>query len=616
MIKQKNHTKTSRGEPKVYSYIRFSTPDQALGDSERRQLEAAQKFAKGQNMILDETMIDRGFSAHRGKHKRKGHLGRFIERIENEEIPKGSILVIENTDRLSREPIISALDTFTGILKKDVLIQTLFPSQLYTLDALNSGYIYQLIGQMQRAHDESQRKSERVRAARRNARKKAREENKILTKRVPAWLLIKNDTFDIVPGAKETIQLIFDLKLKGTGKNTIAKRLNEKAAWKPSNVWRTSYIQKILQNRAVLGEYQPYQWIVKGEGEQGKREPVGNPISDYYPRVINDETFFAVQEMMKENRYKGGRNGKASNLFVHLVKCPYCGGSMTFVYKGKPPKSGSYLVCDNGRTGRSCARHSIRYDEVEDIILKSCRDLKPEQVLPNPDEQSRLVESFRNRLRGLIAKQKENERQIDNYDNQIGRTDDPTRRDRYEAKAHQLEQQNKNLEEQIEVSERELHKAQNSLQSFEKWQKDMKSLQKMIKKVEIRERLRYHLREIIDRIDIFSDGLGKNDPPHKVQIVRFKTLLGSNRVKTISREKYEVFFSYVKEQCRESKVGRFLRIYFKSGSMIEIVPKGSIPYEVELWIDENGKINWRSSSSQIKALWNKFNSKESLGKIG
>jgi hypothetical protein len=57
------------------------------------------------------------------------------------------------------------------------------------------------------------------------------------------------------------------MKLEGMGKETIAKKLNGEAPWTPPSKernggatagWRGSYVQKILQNRAVIGEYQPY----------------------------------------------------------------------------------------------------------------------------------------------------------------------------------------------------------------------------------------------------------------------------------------------------------------------------------------------------------------------
>jgi len=46
-----NHPK-----PLAYSYIRFSTPDQMQGDSERRQLALAQAYCKKKGLELDDRL--------------------------------------------------------------------------------------------------------------------------------------------------------------------------------------------------------------------------------------------------------------------------------------------------------------------------------------------------------------------------------------------------------------------------------------------------------------------------------------------------------------------------------------------------------------------------------
>ena len=40
----------------AYSYIRFITPEQAKGDSLRRQIELREKYLAGKNLVLDETL--------------------------------------------------------------------------------------------------------------------------------------------------------------------------------------------------------------------------------------------------------------------------------------------------------------------------------------------------------------------------------------------------------------------------------------------------------------------------------------------------------------------------------------------------------------------------------
>ena len=51
-----SETTTPVKPAKAYSYLRFSTPEQLKGDSQRRQLEAARAYALEQGLELDESL--------------------------------------------------------------------------------------------------------------------------------------------------------------------------------------------------------------------------------------------------------------------------------------------------------------------------------------------------------------------------------------------------------------------------------------------------------------------------------------------------------------------------------------------------------------------------------
>src|SRR5262249_9515626 len=60
----------SEREPKAYSYTRFSTPEQAKGDSSTRQALAAQQWAEARGVELDAelTFRDEGVTAYDGSN--------------------------------------------------------------------------------------------------------------------------------------------------------------------------------------------------------------------------------------------------------------------------------------------------------------------------------------------------------------------------------------------------------------------------------------------------------------------------------------------------------------------------------------------------------------------
>lgn len=93
---------------KVYSYLRFSDPKQALGHSADRQLQYAKAWAAERGLILDESLSlkDEGLSAFHQRHVKQGALGVFLLAVDEGRIPAGSVLIVEGLDRLSRaEPI-------------------------------------------------------------------------------------------------------------------------------------------------------------------------------------------------------------------------------------------------------------------------------------------------------------------------------------------------------------------------------------------------------------------------------------------------------------------------------------------------------------------------------
>ncbi len=144
----------------------------------------------------------------------------------------------------------------SAILKKGITIQTFSPDDTFTTESVNTGGFWRLVAHIERAHAESKRKSDLAKANWKQKRKRAEQDGHKLTSRCPAWLNLEKGQFIRNPEAVKTIRRIFKLKLEGFGKLAIEKKLNEGAEWQRKNGWRASYIEKILNNRAVIGDYQ------------------------------------------------------------------------------------------------------------------------------------------------------------------------------------------------------------------------------------------------------------------------------------------------------------------------------------------------------------------------
>jgi len=351
----------------AYSYLRFSTPDQMKGDSFRRQSELAQEYADKHDLELDTELIfhDLGKSAFRGANAVDGALGKFIEAVDAGTVPKGSVLLVENLDRLSRDKIMPALNRFSDLLSKGIIVVTLADGKSYDADSLNNlpDLMLSLLV-MARAHEESEMKSKRGKAAWKNKRKRAAE-GQILTAQCPAWLQVKNGKFVVLPERAAVIKRIYDMALQGHGSMGITSKLNETKTptFGKSKSWHHSYVRKILSTSAVIGIFQPAHEVFVG-GKR-KQEADGEPIEGYFPPVIDKAMFYRVK---KSKPGVSGRKGKSpSNVLAGLVRCAKCDGAMH--YCGKGSNRPSYLVCDNARRKGGCDALQVRFTTVLKHVL-------------------------------------------------------------------------------------------------------------------------------------------------------------------------------------------------------------------------------------------------------
>jgi DNA invertase Pin-like site-specific DNA recombinase len=158
--------------PLAYSYIRFSRLEQKRGDSIRRQTALRDEYVARKKLQLDTSFVlsDQGLSAFRGRNKRTGALKLFLDAVGCNKIKKGSILIIESLDRLSREQVEEAFDLFLSIIRSGIVLVTLVPEMEYTKGNLGLSQMVLALAEFTRAHGESLIKSVRSRQHWKNQR--------------------------------------------------------------------------------------------------------------------------------------------------------------------------------------------------------------------------------------------------------------------------------------------------------------------------------------------------------------------------------------------------------------------------------------------------------------
>lgn len=364
--------------PLAYSYIRFSTPEQQYGDSLRRQMDSSIEYATKHGLTLDTTLNlrDLGISAFRGANVEKGRLGAFIKAIDEGLVAKGSYLLVESLDRLSRAEVMDALEVFLAIVNREVIIVTLLDGRLYSRDSLreNSTELIISIVIMSRAYDESVTKSKRRRKTWNQSKRVAEAAGEKITNKVPFWLSLPepDGEFIVDPEAAAVVRRVFELAKAGCGYWKISQMLNAEGVQSPAarsytkeskygvpRTWATSSISHLLKNEAVIGN------LVMAEATLEENEaPVPQRIDSYYPQIIDDGLYYAV--LGKRQAPKGRASLLKTNLFTGLLYCGYCHGPMQVDSNTKNEKRRSRICCQRKRRSKACNCANWSYDEFEE----------------------------------------------------------------------------------------------------------------------------------------------------------------------------------------------------------------------------------------------------------
>jgi DNA invertase Pin-like site-specific DNA recombinase len=563
---------------KAYSYLRISNDQQKVGDGIRRQMEASKTYADQHGYDLVETMSDIGISAFKGKNITEGALGVFIAAIDAGNIEAGSVLLVESLDRLSRDSVLKAFNQFTSILQKDIGIVTLIDSQHYTAESVseNIGQLFTSLGVMVRANEESVIKSKRISAA--WQRKREDIGDRKLTRNVPAWLKMSADRqeIQIIEVKAATVRLIYNWSVDGQGLFTITRHLNENIDKYPpittAKKWNQSFVAKILKNPAVYGMFQPHSRV------NGKQEAVGNPIEDYFPAIISQDTFNLAQSRAKGRSVKGaGRKGEAfTNLFTGLIKCGTCGGSCLLRSKYSKAKGGyKYLRCTNSLEKAGCTAPAWRYDELEAAFVRFVREIKFADVFLGSDSGSKIMKLEAHKATAITKKTELHEKYnalASQFETELPETLKVKLVERSLQLDAEIEAQLKNIAD-IELAMTELFS-----EDFEKDQADflssyeaLEKTQDAVKLREIRYKMHGLLRRVVDTIVVHNNfDIYPWEVTDVISNKLRKQVLDKAKIKT--EAELETYFSKLHGKRAYAKSERYMIIRFRNGTVRVVQP--------------------------------------------
>lgn len=426
-------------EAQVYSYSRFSLMRQKDGDSLRRQAQYAEQVAEEYSLTINEDLVfsDHGKSAFHAKHKKNGMYGVFLEAVRNGKVAKGSVLIVESFDRLSREHAMRAQVDIANLIESGITIITSSDKQVYNKESVyqNPGQIFMMSGIMMRAHNESLEKQKRSLKKISGAVEKWKSGDKTVSVggAIPSWVKRTKRGLTIIDDTAEVVKEICKMFIDGKSMNYIAGFLTDRGVdtFGQSSHWRVTTITKILENEALFGR----KTIDLGASEDGSIPPYFAVLDGYFPPLISEKEYDLIQEIKKlktngRTGYKvektivnedGNITKEVERNSVYMLssyglakggsakcRCSKCGGSMGVRRQKQYTRSGEYtkteyrLVCnDSGTTSnKKCDVGSVKIGNMETFFLLAVSSHIDFNLL-NKNADSREVEVIESKLKEI-----------------------------------------------------------------------------------------------------------------------------------------------------------------------------------------------------------------------
>ena len=174
--------------------------------------------------------------------------------------------------------------------------------------------------------------------------------------------------FILDPDTAPTVKMIFDMYAAGSTVTEIITHLNSLGLRnRRGKAFTNNSLYAVLKNEKYTGVY-----LYKDKRIEGGM-----------PRIVDDDTFWKVQEMLKVNkRAPAHKWSKAEYLLTDKLFCGKCGSGM--IGESGTSKTGAkhnYYSCSKKKRFRECDKKSIRQAVVEELVINATIDLLKDDEL-------------------------------------------------------------------------------------------------------------------------------------------------------------------------------------------------------------------------------------------
>lgn len=372
----------------VVGYSRYSDPNSATGRSEARQADGLIAFAQRiKAEIWPEVYCDRSRSGFHGEHLAHD-FGRLLRDCKAKKFPPSAIIYFEDMDRFGRMKQRETQKHWGEILDAGYRIGV--EGVIYTADTPEIQLLTPIIKAIL-AHEESLKKSNRVKDAWEEYRTNRKSKCGHLPGMAPGWIKWDKPSKQYVADKVKVALLnrIVRLALDGISLKQIMKRLNV-AKEKPirsvkgaSGKWSTGTLSRLLRSPALIGKWQPKQ---RGKNDQD-RIPVGEPMK-LYPVVVKETDYWRLQSILKSNTgRRGGSPDRVTNLFTGVMRCEDDGSGIVINPGGRGSGKSPTLYSKATHEGLSDVP-AFPYRHFEEAFLTWFKELRSADLMGADQSQA------------------------------------------------------------------------------------------------------------------------------------------------------------------------------------------------------------------------------------
>lgn len=168
--------------------------------------------------------------------------------------------------------------------------------------------------------------------------------------------------FEIDEETAPTVRMIFAMYASGATVSEIVKKLNELGLRTlRGGKFTQNSLHTILKNEKYIGIY----------NNHGKHTEGG------VPRIVEDEVFYKVQEMLKVNKRAPAKTwARADYLLADKAFCGHCGSPM-FGESGTSHTGArhNYYICSSKKRFKSCNKKAVRQADLEGAVLNAISEM-------------------------------------------------------------------------------------------------------------------------------------------------------------------------------------------------------------------------------------------------